>query len=96
MNVNLINKAFLRGRPEIGVVAEGTVVAIAYFDDFFVAERAAALEAKEGGEHAEGVVERSKRIHLGVEAQATTDGAYLIGKTGTKEEETIAVKDGLG
>lgn len=82
VGVYLVKKAFLWGTPEVGVVAEGAVVALPYLYDLVVAEGLAALQADEGGKHAEWVVECAEGIHLGVEAQATADGAYFIGEAG--------------
>lgn len=96
VGVHLIKKAFFGGAPEVGVVAESAVVALPYLDDLVMAEGLSALQAKEGHEYAEGVVERSEGVHLGIEAQATADTTNLIGEAGAQEEEAITVEDGLG
>lgn len=96
MSINLINKALFGRTPEISVVAEGAVEALAHLDDFIMAEGLTALQTDEGGEHTKGVVKCSEGIHLGVKAKSLTKIAYFIGETGAQKEQAIAVDNGLG
>lgn len=96
MGVGFFEQYFFGGAPEVGVMAEGAVVALPYFDDFVVGEGLAALEATDGLHYANGIIERAEGVDLGVEPQSAADVADFVGEAGAQEEEAVAVGERLG
>ena len=94
--VDIAQKGFFGGIPELGVMAKGAVELLARSDDLALRKREAVMHASQGIGNADGIVKHPKWIHHGVEAQPPADGPHLIGEAGTQKEDAIAVGDGLG
>ena len=93
--VNLFKQRRLRNVPESRIMAESAVLPLTYPDHFLMAKWVSTMESLYRLRDAGWVVKHAKRIHHGIETQATAKGAHLIGKAGTQEKQTVAIGDGL-
>ena len=93
--VDLFKQSRLRNIPESRIMTESAVLSLTYLDHLLMAKWVTTMESLHRLRDAGWIVKYAKRIHHGIEAQATAKCAHLIGKAGTQEKQTVAIGDGL-